>query len=585
MVSAKVSPWSGLSSGLVLLFAMVAPGCENTPGSYASVCDSAAHPSSRVAAPQFVRNLSIGNTGWFSSPVAYDLTGDGRKEIIAPFYDIAVWDADGQLLARKDRGDHKGRVYAPAVVADLEGDGVPEVVVAAGEGTVAAYEWRDGDLHIKAGWPASTCANGQCPENRSLAAADLDGDGVIEVVVASTQTAGENHIFVFNPDGRLYQPAGTSWQAWPRYNTDSGEGGDADVNCSGQHGYGCYGLNLGIGNLDDDPDLEIVATYDNHQIQVFDPDGIALLADKDLYTNRSSECRDSSMSWGQFIRFIDPAVEEEHYHLHQGEWPGPSWTMWAQFTQSPPTVADVDGDGRNEVVVVPNAEKDEPYHTYHHAFFVFRGNQVIANDPDDPSGDGHGASRLPGWEYPPLSEHPLPNDDWYPPDTIPAPTVADIRPEKPSTPEILAPVNDGYVYAFDAKARLLWRYDYTMGRPLMYGSEVVVADLNGDGSPEILLGTWGEKVGDGHLVILSSSGRLIHSIELPGQREDGNGIGAAAAPTVADLDGDGTLEILVLTIDHGLDVFHVPGSSDNCLPWPTGRANYLRNGQGPAAKP
>jgi hypothetical protein len=63
---------------------------------------------------------------------------------------------------------------------------------------------------------------------------------------------------------------------------------------------------------------------------------------------------------------------------------------------------------------------------------------------------------------------------------------------------------------------------------------------------------------------------------------DGNGIGVPAAPTVADLDGDGALEILALTFDHGLDVFTVPGSGTNCLPWPTGRGNYLRNGMGPS---
>ena len=37
--------------------------------------------------------------------------------------------------------------------------------------------------------------------------------------------------------------------------------------------------------------------------------------------------------------------------------------------------------------------------------------------------------------------------------------------------------------------------------------------------------------------------------------------------------------------DHGVDVFTVPGSKTSCLPWPTGRGNYLRNGQGPAYVP
>lgn len=55
-----------------------------------------------------------------------------------------------------------------------------------------------------------------------------------------------------------------------------------------------------------------------------------------------------------------------------------------------------------------------------------------------------------------------------------------------------------------------------------------------------------------------------------------------AAPSVADRDGDGTLEIVLLTFDHGVDVYNVPGSGTQCLPWPTGRGNLLRNGQGPA---
>jgi hypothetical protein len=572
---------------LALCLALAA--CKEKPKTYGAVCPTAASSRGSVARPEFVRNLSIGNTGWFASPAVYDLDGDGSNEIIGAFYDIGVWDAQGNLLHTNGRTHHSGRVYSSQVVADLEGDGTVEVVVSAGDGSVAAYAWVNGELQIKPGWPASTCANGQCPENRSLAAADLNGDGTIEVIVASTQTAGEGHVYVFSPDGSLYQPGGISWAAWPRYNNDTGPGGDEDMYCYGHHGYGCYGLNLAVGNTDDDPELEIVATYDNHHIQVFDHDGIALLTDQDYFKRRGSDCTDSPMSWGQFIRYIDPEVEHNHYHLHVGDWPGPSWTYWAQFTQSPPAVADVDGDGRNEVIGIANAEMNEPNHTYHRAFYVFRGNHVIPGDPEDPSGDGHGGKRLPGWEHPPLSEHPMPNDDWYPPDTIPVPTLVNIRnagdPAGVTRPELLAPINDGYIYAFTPDASLLWRYDFSRGSTLMYASEVVVADLNGDGQPEIIFGAYGENVGDGRLYILSAGGTKIHDVHLPKQRDNGNGIGIAAAPTVADVDGDGQLEILVLTIDHGMDVYTVPGSSDNCLLWPTGRANYLRNAMGPSAAP
>jgi hypothetical protein len=547
-----------------------------------------------VDEPELVHNLQIGNTGWFSSPAVYDLDGDGAKEIVAPFYDIAVWSASGDLLHQVPHGadqggHHEGRVYPPAVVADLEGDGVVEVVVAAGEGTVAAYEWLEGQLQIKAGWPTTTCIADSCFENRSLGADDLDGDGTVEIVVSSTRSEqpsgyeGTNpHVFVFEPDG-------STRAGWPRYDTRTGEGTDlpgaVDGFCAGHSGFGSYGLNVGVGDIDDDDDSEILVTYDNHHIQAFNEDGTALSSDPSYFSHRGTEgCDGEPMSWGQFIRWLDPEVEEDHYHLHQGEWPHPDWTMWLQWTHSPPSVGDINGDGLNEVIGVPNVEQDTPYHTYHYAVMVLEG---------DYEANGHrSARRLPGWEVLPLTEEPLYNDDWYPPSAVPAPTLADIADD--TRLEILTPSADGFVYALSPDADLLWRYDYSQGQPLMYASEIAIADLSGDGRPEIVFGTYGEPgTESGRLVILSSNGEKQHDFALTGQNLDsGNGVGACAAPTIDDVDGDGELEILLLTIDHGLDVYTVPGSACSCVPaeadpaiycglWPTGRGNYLRNGRVP----
>lgn len=44
-------------------------------------------------------------------------------------------------------------------------------------------------------------------------------------------------------------------------------------------------------------------------------------------------------------------------------------------------------------------------------------------------------------------------------------------------------------------------------------------------------------------------------------------------------DGDGQLEIMVQTFDHGMDIFSVPGSGCDCLLWTTARAGPLRMGQ------
>jgi hypothetical protein len=121
------------------------------------------------------------------------------------------------------------------------------------------------------------------------------------------------------------------------------------------------------------------------------------------------------------------------------------------------------------------------------------------------------------------------------------------------------------------------------GAPKTFASESVLVDLNRDGVPEIVFGTYSLQTNGGRLVVLDNTGEELYDITLDNQgMGGGNGIGVPAAPSVADIDGDGNLEIVLLTFDHGVDVYTVPGSGGKCLPWPTGRGNLLRNGQGPA---
>ena len=509
-----------------------------------------------VAAPQFVRNIATGETGWFSSPGLVDLDRNGRLEIVAPFYSTFVFNAKGRLLGRGTASS--GRVYAPSVVADMDGDRVPEIVVGGNEGTVAAYNLRDGGLRLKPGWPASTCSGGQCPETRGMAAADLDRDGRTEVVATTTNTSPTgSQVFVFDGSGA---PAA----GWPRYNT----GSDATFNGVGNNGYGAYGENVGIGNLDNDPQREIVVTFDNHQINVFNHDGTSVLASR-WYTNRDSDHLGSRLGWGQFIRWLSPGVEADHYHRHVGPWPDIRKTPWLQWTASPPSVADLDRDGRNEVIGLPNVEQNEPYETQAYAFMVLDGAQ---------GSGGRSARRHKGFRKPPLSGKPAvrPDGDWYPPSGIPAPSIVNIGGNR--RPEIVAPVPDGHVYAVGPGGKRLWRYDYARGAPKTFASEVVAADLNRNGVPELIFGTYGPSPGSGRLVVLSASGKRLYDIRLRNQGSNGNGVGVPAAPSIGDLNGDGRLEIVVSTFDHGIDVYRVPRSNAKRLPWPTGRGNLLRNG-------
>ena len=519
-----------------------------------------------VQRPVFVRNLS-GQTSWFASPVVADLDGDGSKEIISAYYTLYVYDAGGNLL---DSAPGNGsRIYAPHVVTDLEGDGIYEIIVGQGS-KVYAYEWRNKKLNLKAGWPADTTSAGQAPEVRGLAAADLNGDGNIEVVATTTQTQSTGaQVFVFSTNGSLFQPAGVTYQAWPRYNNRTGIGGDADRNDAGLHGYGCYGLNVGIGNIDDDPQLEIIVTYDNHSIEAFKMDGQAINASP-WFTNPDSSYLGMPLAWGQFIRWADPTVEENHYHLHTGIWPNPGTGQeWLQWTASPPNVVDLNGDGHNEVLGIPNVEKNIPYQTQAYALMVLEGAY---------GGGSRSAMRLAGWETLPRGGAPINVAGWYPPMGVPAATSINIQGDL--RPEIVVSLNDGFVYAFDAGGNRLWRFNYTHGKTIMFASEVTVADLNRDGSPELIFSTYGDpNVRDsGHLIILAANGTLLHDVPLPTPGYNGNGNGAPAAPTIADLDGDGQLEILVQTFDHGMDIFTVPGSGCNCMLWTTARGGPLRMG-------
>ena len=155
---------------------------------------------------------------------------------------------------------------------------------AATDGTVAAYEWKGGALAVKSGWPASTCSGGQCPEARGMAAARSR---------RRRQDRGRRHDDEHGDDGRAglrlrarrqALPARRHADAWPRYNTATGTATTPTSTARATTATAATARTSASATSTTTPQLEIIVTYDNHQINAFKPDGTSILASS-WYTN------------------------------------------------------------------------------------------------------------------------------------------------------------------------------------------------------------------------------------------------------------------------------------------------------------
>jgi len=90
-------------------------------------------------------------------------------------------------------------------------------------------------------------------------------------VASTTQTqstaSGGAQVFVFASNGDLFSTRRPEFSGWRGTTTAAAQEATPTAR-PGHSGYGCYGLNVAIGNIDDDDDLEIIVTYDNHEIRL-----------------------------------------------------------------------------------------------------------------------------------------------------------------------------------------------------------------------------------------------------------------------------------------------------------------------------
>lgn len=490
----------------------------------------AAGGDSTVSEPTLVATLfDRWHEAWLGSPAVADLDGDGDNEILVPRHSLLLgWHLDGTEVFRAELD---GRIWSSPVVADIvpESPGLEVAVAARGE-----LHLFGPDATEMPGFPVTWQ-----DELRSLAAGDVDGDGRLELVVVTTTPLSGNDqrdiVLTVDDDGNVAGgfPANTSGAA------------GCDDACFVTGG---YDQNVAVGDVDGDGAADIFATQDNAYLSLHDGTGRAF---------------DAAAMFDGRTKFSGVRFLHDYAEAQQGYANDEASANQAHFTNSAPAIADIDGDGTNDLVVlgsVQNAAQDDRLRGV--GLWVLHADGTRLDDWTTPF---HAPDYLAGlWDYDGTNVVAATNQV----------SVAELFGDR-TGPEMVFAGFDGRIHCVDARAEEVWATRYTdSDRVLTAG--VAIADLSADGVPEIVFTTYSPDEDASALFVLSANGEQLHRIPLPGR-------GAMPVPTLADVDGDGPLEIVV-SLKDGTDresqvlVYTVPGSGSDCLLWPTGRGNDLRNG-------
>ncbi len=472
-------------------------------------------------------------TGWYSSPAVADLDGDKAPEVIGGGYKLFILNGeDGSVQQSTDTPG--SRIWPGIVVADLDNNGDLEIVTAQGDAYLNVLD-HNGTVV----WSQRPGSN----ELRALAVADLDNDKTLEIAVGTARGADIN--------AWVYEHNGTLRAGWPQPTSEAAG-----------WSWGVFNNNIALGDIDGDSQGEVIVPSDVHYICAYEANGSPILANA-MY----KESNGATRVWGRVGIWEDPTVELRGWGRCDGV---RAESYRTNFADGPAVIADMDGNGTMEVIATGNV--NDCHTGYPPSKYV--GVYIFNADRSRFKSGGYDWSTVPVDTGAPLSE------DY---DVIESaqynPAIADL--DGDGKQEILFASYDGRVHAYwlDKTEHGAWPYSVYTGNGYRFAGEPTVADLDNDGHAEVIIATWTQKGRHqtGDLIILDYLGNVLHKVALPAAFS-GDWNGALAAPTLANIDADADLEVVLNTAHSGLVAYDLPGTSRARILWGTGRGNYLRNG-------
>jgi len=473
-----------------------------------------------VPPPVLMKAFGSGDGNYRGSPVVADINGDKRVEIIFSTWNtLHVYSGTGSRLWT---APFAVRNYSGAVIGDLDGDGLKEVIFGDNKGTVHVLDARG---KPKPGWPQKVHMS---PDIRAIACADVDADGEDEVIVFSSLTdkGQQPNMYMFEGDGKVMKGS-------PHYaQNDPLIGG-------GYKQAGGFNCNLAVGDITGDGKMEMVCTQDYGSVPVWQADGQPVWVDKRFKPHSKLE----RPHWGEVRAWCDSKTERTKW--------GQGHDYFMEFTYSPPLIADIDLDGKPEVIAVPNLERGQVGPIKGSALCVWNADRTFKK----------------GFDPTPRVTSAITGEGNASVEANPVAVAGDIAGDERL--ELVVAHVDGSTRAYDATGKELWSVKViTSGAWTM--SEPILVDLTRDSKAEVVQVVSHKPTRKSVLTVIDGDGKTRLKFQMP--------FFTLSAPTIADVDGDRRPEMTCAATTPGegktIYVYRWPAINPKCIPWPTGRGDF-----------